>query len=287
MNESPVSAMDDEIDLLDLLVTVAESWKLLIFVPLLVGVLTFATVSTYQVSYQSNAILRLSEQEVAVLHSAPVLDPLLEPFGYMGRANGVVENARMALTQDLTSAVNKQTKLVTISAKSSKPEIAQQINTQAISRLMDELTPKGLAKAGILQSIEYRQQAVDISERSFAQLVEAFPKGSVGASNAEQAVTSISSLVSLVLENKQAIQALEQSLLPRGPEVFVQAPTLPTQPMPRKRAMTTVVAILASGFALLLFVFVRKALQNAGTNPESAAKIVRIKQAFGFSAKVS
>jgi uncharacterized protein involved in exopolysaccharide biosynthesis len=77
--------MDDEIDLLDLLVTVAESWKLLIFVPLLVGVLTFATVSTYQVSYQSNAILRLSEQEVAVLHSAPVLDPLLEPFGYMGQ----------------------------------------------------------------------------------------------------------------------------------------------------------------------------------------------------------
>jgi hypothetical protein len=49
--------------------------------------------------------------------------------------------------------------------------------------------------------------------------------------------------------------------------------------------MVAVMAVLASGFALLLFVFIRKALLNAGTNPESAAKIARIKQSFGFSPK--
>ena len=94
-------------------------------------------------------------------------------------------------------------------------------------------------------------------------------------------------MVALILENKQKIQDFKRQLSSKGAEVFVQTPTLPQKPMPRKRAITTVIAMLASGFALLLFVFIRKALQNAGTNPESAAKIVRIQQAFGFSDKVS
>ena len=287
MNESPLSAMDDEIDLLDLLVTLAESWKLLIFVPLLVGALTAVGTTFFQLSYQSNAILRLTEEEVAVLHSAPVLDPLLEPFGYLARADGVQEDAREALKKDLTSSVDKRTKLVSISAKASSPETAQQMNSQAVVRLLEELTPKGQRKTSIMQSIEIREQAIAVTEQSFAKLVEAFPKGSVGASNAEQAVTSIASLVTLILENKQEIQDLKQQLSPKGAEVFVQTPTLPQKPMPRKRAITTVIAMLASGFALLLFVFIRKALQNAGTNPESAAKIQRIKQSFGVSSKTT
>ena len=287
MNESPVSAMDDEIDLLDLLVTVAESWKLLIFVPLLVGALTAVGTTFFQLSYQSNAILRLTEEDVAILHSAPVLDPLLEPFGYLARADGVQEDAREALKKDLTSSVDKRTKLVTISAKASSPETAQQMSSQAVARLLEELTPKGLRKTSLVQSIEIHEEAVAAAKDSFEKLIEASPKGSVTLSNPDQTGSSIAALVALILANKQKIQDLKQQLLPRGAEVFVQTSSLPQKPMPRKRAITTVIAILASGFALLLFVFVRKALQNAGANPESAAKIVRIKQAFGFSAKVS
>jgi cyanate permease len=46
--------------------------------------------------------------------------------------------------------------------------------------------------------------------------------------------------------------------------------------------MMSVVATLAAGFALLLFVFIRKALTNASANPESAAKLASIRQSFGF-----
>jgi uncharacterized protein involved in exopolysaccharide biosynthesis len=47
-----------------------------------------------------------------------------------------------------------------------------------------------------------------------------------------------------------------------------------------KRALIAVIAILAAGFALLLFVFVRHALGNASRDEESARKIDRIKQGF-------
>ena len=95
MTDHPTPAhADDEIDLLDLLVTIAESWKLLFFVPLLVGALTATVTSFYKPSYQSTAIVRLTEEEAAVLHSAAVLDPLLESFGYTQKANGNLESAR-------------------------------------------------------------------------------------------------------------------------------------------------------------------------------------------------
>jgi uncharacterized protein involved in exopolysaccharide biosynthesis len=288
MNETPVSAMDDEIDLLDLLVTVAESWKLLVIAPVLIGIAAFTGASFLKPNvYQSSAILRLAEDQAALLHSAVILDPLAESFGYLSEAEGVRDDAREALKMDLASSVDKRTKLVTITAKSTSAEQAQKLNQQATERLLAELTPKGQDKANILQLIQIREQAISIAENSFEQLVQAFPKGSVGASNAEQAVTSIASLVTLVLDNKKAIQEMEQQLLIKGPEVFFQTPTLAQKPMPRKRAMVAVIAALASGFALLLFVFIRKALINAGANPESAKKIAQIKQSFGISSKTT
>jgi len=43
-----------------------------------------------------------------------------------------------------------------------------------------------------------------------------------------------------------------------------------------KKALMAVVATLAAGFVLLLFVFVRQALRNSAQNPESAAKVQAI-----------
>ena len=56
-----------------------------------------------------------------------------------------------------------------------------------------------------------------------------------------------------------------------------QAPERKSKP---KKALIAVIATLAAGFALLLFVFVRQALANASQDPESAAKLAGIRLAF-------
>jgi uncharacterized protein involved in exopolysaccharide biosynthesis len=59
----------------------------------------------------------------------------------------------------------------------------------------------------------------------------------------------------------------------------------PAQPPERKskpkKALIAVIATLAAGFALLLFVFVRQALRNASADAESAEKLSRLKAAWG------
>lgn len=48
-----------------------------------------------------------------------------------------------------------------------------------------------------------------------------------------------------------------------------------------KKALIAILATLATGVALLLFVFVRRTLQNADQNPESAAKLAAVRAGFG------
>jgi TRAP-type C4-dicarboxylate transport system permease small subunit len=44
--------------------------------------------------------------------------------------------------------------------------------------------------------------------------------------------------------------------------------------------MIATIAALATGFALLLFIFIRQALRNIGKNEESAQKISALKAAW-------
>jgi uncharacterized protein involved in exopolysaccharide biosynthesis len=55
-----------------------------------------------------------------------------------------------------------------------------------------------------------------------------------------------------------------------------------------KKAQIAIIATLAAGFALLLFVFIRQAMRNAKKNPESAQKFTALqaswRKALGRSA---
>ena len=58
---------------------------------------------------------------------------------------------------------------------------------------------------------------------------------------------------------------------------MAQAPERKSKP---KKALIAIIATLASGFALLLWVFVRQALRNAGRNPEAALKMSALRVSF-------
>jgi hypothetical protein len=65
-------------------------------------------------------------------------------------------------------------------------------------------------------------------------------------------------------------------------DVVIQPPTLPTEAVAPKKRMITIMSILASGFSLLLWVFVRKAWANTQNDPVVAVKQARVRAALGF-----
>ena len=58
--------------------------------------------------------------------------------------------------------------------------------------------------------------------------------------------------------------------------------TVPERKSKPKKALIAVLATLASGFALLLFVFVRSALKNSARDSETATRLDAIRRAVGL-----
>lgn len=266
--QQPYAYKEDEISLLDILVTLAESWKLLVFGPLVVGALAGVLSFLLPNTYESVAIARLTEEEAALFHAAPVLDPLVEKFSYSERADGILEDARFALKKDLVYTADKKTKLVTLVAKGRTPEQAQAIGRAAFEALFAELVPKGKEQEAILQEIAINTQLI----------ADGVVYVDRSANKQNTANIAKSQVANLKLNNLE----LQLKLQAKGSEVFAQAPSLPQRKSAPRRSLVAIVAVLASGFALLLWVFVRKAWGAAAQAPESVNKVVAIKRSLGF-----
>ena len=267
--QTPFQYEDAEISLLDILVILAESWRLLVFGPLVVGVAAGVLSFLQPNTYESLAIARLTEEEAALFHVAPVLDPLADKFGYLDRADGFREDARNAVKNDLTFMVDKKTKLVTVVAKGRTPEVAQALGRAAFEALFVELVPKGQEKEAI-------QQEIAINNQIIADGILYVDRTANKQNTANTANTAKSQIANLKLNNLE----LSLKLQAKGDEVFAQEPSLPHRKISPKRSILVLLAALASGFALLIFVFVREAWQNVSANIKTAEKVAKIKRSI-------
>ena len=286
MTEQANPTCDDEISLLDILVTLAESWKLLVFGPLIAGVLAGGLSFLWPSTYESVAIVRLTEEEAALIHAAPVLDPLIAKFDLLKEAEGFQEDARKDLTKKLVIAIDKKTKLATLTAKARTPEQAQALGAAAIEAVLQELRVKGHEKEAVLNTIAINQHAISVAEDVLESVKKSIKRGAMADLQQESAIKNLTSLNAEIVSKTQANANLARSLEARGEEVYVQKASLPARRSAPKRSLAVIVAVLASGFALLLWVFVCQAWQQAMKESDSAEKIKHIKAALGMRVDV-
>lgn len=283
MTEQTIPAYEyDEISLLDILVTLAESWKLLVFGPLIAGVLAGGLSFLWPKTFESVAIVRMTEEEMALLHAAPVLDPLIEKFGLLAEADGIVDDARQDLKKRLTFTVDKKTKLATITAKARTPDAAHALCGSAIAALLNELQVKGQDKALLEKAIAINNRAIASAEDAIESIQRSLKRAGAIDQAQESAIKNLAAINSDIAKQSQVNEELRQKLEPKGAEVFVQEASLPQSKVSPKRSFVVMLAILASGFALLIFVFIRKAWTSAAKEEDAVQKIALIKKAFQF-----
>lgn len=283
MQEQPIQA-DGEIGLLDILVTLAESWRLLVFAPLIAGVLAGGLSFLWPKTYESVAIVRMTDAELALINSAAVLDPLIEKFGLLPEFDGVKDDARQHLAKKLVGKIDKKTGLAIITATGSEPERAQELCKAAIDFLLIELLPKGKNKKQVEEKILLNDLSInrlsDAMEQLQAQIVRSGKSEAVFEVVMKHYFALSSELTSRQLQNLE----LKKTLEVQGDEVFVQRASLPQRKVSPKRSLFVLLGIIFSGFALLLFVFVRKAIALAEKDPNSSTKLGAIRAALGFRA---
>lgn len=271
---------DDQISLLDILVTLAESWRLLVFGPFIAGVLAGGLTFLWPKTFESVAIVRMDEEEVALLHTAPVLDPLIEKFGLLAEAGGIVDDARQGVKARLIFTVDKRTKLATITAKGRTPDAAQALGSSAIVAVLKELQVKGQEKALLEKTIAINNRAIASSEDAVESIQHSLKRAGASDQAQETAIKNLAAINADIAKRSQENEELRQKLEPKGAEVFVQEASLPQRKVSPKRSLIVLLVILASGFALLIFVFMRKAWNSVVQKDEAMQKIALIKKAF-------
>ncbi|MEY3954480.1 MAG: hypothetical protein RLZZ397_1360, partial [Pseudomonadota bacterium] len=144
MNESSPSPSfdDDEISLLDLLVTLTDNLKLLLLGPLVAGMLAYGVAFMVPKTFESEAIIKLptilstsNEALVTLLQSARALDPIAQDLG-MVKGEEDLTSARKSLKERIQVSVGKKDGLITVKAQGETAAQAQQLAQRLISQAM-------------------------------------------------------------------------------------------------------------------------------------------------------
>lgn len=295
--EAKVFEEDDEISLLDLLLVISENARLLIAGPIVAGlislVVTFALKPVYtatttiippssgasggtaaallgQLGALGGAVssaLPSSGKHMAYLDSDLLRDEVIKKFDLQRRW----DHAHATQTRNQLKALAKITEdkkvgVTKIEVTDSDPVFAAQVANEYVavlgrllgeSALADARERRGFLETQIAEATKKTYQSPAVREAMIQSLIQQFERARI--------------------EEQQPNPSILQVDVAKPPD-------LKSGP---KRALIAAVTSLATGFALLLFVFVRQAMRNASLDPESAAKLQKIQHAFRVASKFS
>jgi uncharacterized protein involved in exopolysaccharide biosynthesis len=287
---SSVESEEDAINLLDLLTTVVENLKLLIFGSLGAGVLalgisflitpTFTAKTTMIPPSLANSITNAAlrselgglsmggaaglgglvgavkspgDQYIAYMESNILRDQLIVKYKLQERYDQkYLENTRKELKKKVKLTSDKKTGLITIEVDDHDPKFAADLANdyvESLSRMIGRMT---LAEAKARREL-LEQQITEATQKSY------------------QSPMVREGVIQSLIREYESARLDEKRDHPFVVQVDpAQAPELKSKP---KKALIAIIATLAAFFFLLIFVFVRQALQKANENPETRDKL--------------
>lgn len=275
---------DEELDLLDLLVTIAENWKLLVFGPLIAGIVAFSIGFVIPKTFESNSSVQVERagssfttpMAASLAMSADVLHQIA---AVAGLDEGLTsEEIYRKLSKRITVSVGKQDKLLNVSTQAKSPEAAQKLNQALLDTLFPLSKPRGLEKKQLEMQLDSEksrlQEALKLEHDTAASLASGRSVSEATSRLYGELLTANSNRQKGILDMERRIEGLDK-------DDVIQMPTLPEQSIKPKKSLLAAGAAVVTGFALLLFVFIRQAIRTAKeSSPEQAEKLARIRSAM-------
>jgi capsular polysaccharide biosynthesis protein len=268
MTDTPHYLEDDEISLIDLLQTIVDNLRLLVIGPIVAGLLALAAASFLPKTYESTFILKAEPITASIMLSAAVLDPVASSLGYTPQMPA--DDARTKLKEQIKASINKD-KLLTLTTQANTPQAAQALAQAVLQQTYTQSQPRESEKLRLQKQLvqaQTREKEVTQTAQLLGRKLDV--SGNTGASEVAQGYAQ---MIGVIKDSQNTQLDIERQLQGLDASALVQEATLPTKHATPKRSLVAIIAALAAGFALLLFVFIRQALRSASQNEESAQKI--------------
>lgn len=271
---------DDSIDVLDVLLTLAENLKWLILWPLVGGAIVYGLTHLLPEKYESAAIIKAEGSIAANMTAAHVLDGALKNLGYLDQLSEEdAEDARQELLRDTTTSVVKGTQLVTLRVARHSPEAAHRMTQEILNMLYADSKPREVELQRLSSEkamLEQQIAELTAASKTAQQLLENPTAGTNTGALAE----SIASISSNLVRIQTAIHAVEKKMLGLSNEDLVQPPTLPKRPSAPNKALIAAVSAVAIGFLVLLFVLMRQSWRASHSIELHADRLAALKRRY-------
>lgn len=292
MTDTSKSPEDDGIDLLDLLLTIAENIKLLIIGPFLTGLLALIGVWFWPATYESSFTLNAQktiivdgveakliqpQQISAIAVSKPTLDAAAQVLTVAKQP----DLAQRLLAGAATSSVPRNTQHALVTLQAPTAQDAYDMAQALLAATLKASRPQGEERARLMQELQKDQAVLDNARTLEARLDKAIKQV---RNNDKDLATSYAALLpaiskqsALVLRHRSLLEGLTEA------DVVSQSMLPGAASAPRKK-IVVLFAVLIAGFLMLAFVFARKAIWQASSRPEIIQKLILIRQAFNKAA---
>ena len=266
--------------ILDVLVVLAENARLLATGSLAVGLIALAICFVVPQTYQSVAVFQADQTAASLMTTATVLDPVIAALKLEQGTS--LEEARIRLQSQIKATVGRIDKMLTLTVSAPSAAQAQAISVAVLERTFVESRPKGSVRARLQTQLAEAAMRLKNSQEVGESLRKRLESSGTLASTSSEVARGYAELLSASGAAQNQISILEAQLEGLSDAQRLQAPTLPERPSQPKKALIAIGATLATGLALLLFVFMRRGLQAAAVNQTHADKLLRIRRSLGM-----
>ena len=278
VSEAIQPIQQEEIDLLDILVTLAENIKLLILGPLLVGICAMGIAYILPQTFESIAVLKAEQATASLMTTAAVLNPVAAELGLTQEESP--EEARRRLREQIKVAVGCNDKLLTLTVSAPTPHQAQIVADAVLRQTYQQSRPKASELARLEVQLKGAEARIKNAEDAAGALLKRMElSGAGGGAELARGYGELLTVAAAAQKQVAELQALIEGLTDAQ---LVQAPTLPQKASKPKKGLIAIGATLAAGLALMLFVFVRQAVRGAAKDADAASKLARIRRALAL-----
>ncbi|QJC55025.1 hypothetical protein HC248_00288 [Polaromonas vacuolata] len=270
----------NEVSLLDILLTLAENAKLLIIGSLLAGLITLGISYTLPQTFESVAVIQADQTTASLMTTAAVLDPVIAQLGLSKDES--VEFVRNLLRQKIKTAVGRNDKLLTLTVSALSPEQAQAIALALLQQIYLLNRPQGSVRARLESQLIDAQARFTDAGNVAANLRKKLESSSVTAVSSNDQARGYAELLNVAALAKNQISVLQVQLEGVNEAQLVQSPTLASNATQSKKALMAVSAVLVASLFLLLFIFMRQTLRRMVKDTDAIGKLARIRSALGL-----
>lgn len=274
---------EDSIDVLHILLTLAENLKWLILWPVVGGSLVYGLTYLLPAQYESTAIIKADGSIATHLTASHVLEGALKNLGYLENLSEEdAEDARQDLLRDISTSVVRGTQLVTLKVARHSPESAHRMAQEILSMVYADSRPREVELQRLdTEKTMLQQQFSELTATSKA--AQHLLGAPTAGSNTGALAESIASISSNLVRLQTSIHAVEKKMLGLSNEDLVQAPTIPKRPSAPKKALISAVAAMAIGLIALVFVLMRQSWRASHSIELHADRLAALKRRYRLS----